>query len=332
MKRHWCSILLASIGIALPALASEDPFSAPEAATTAPSDAPPAILEFDLPHLDYPPIETRASATSLYVDHTYESTDDLSTFWWVKGHGYNDRVAVGGDLRLGDLRLRGELPLQYTRLFIDTLMGQAPSSSDQAKSSFSLGDIITSATYFWSLSGDQAQVDLGVGMRVRWPTHTTKYKFGLVDGSTLEFGFPYYLHVSPGLLLSARKGPVGLAVSQGVLAMLAKDVTIGDVRQQIPNIYFWESHVAADLVAADWLDLSIELLSLVQLNRVDVSNMTGLNDTRAVFVNPGVTVAYDQFRLAVAGRFGIGDRSVRDVGVITFSGSRAVLARVSYVF
>jgi len=60
--------------------------------------------------------------------------------------------------------------------------------------------------------------------------------------------------------------------------------------------------------------------------------MTNLNGTRAVFINPGVTVDLGNYRLALAGRFGLPGRSSRDFGVITFSGSNAYLARLSYVF
>jgi hypothetical protein len=331
MKTLWCTFLLATAAVAMPVLASEDPFSGDDAAAAGTTRSP-SEPDFEPAQLDYPPVDRLGGATSLYVDHTYETTDDLSTFWWVRGHGTNDRVAVGGHLRAGDFRVSVELPVQYTRLTIDSLMGQAPADADRTKSSLSLGDIVTSASDAWAVPVDLARVDVGLALRVRWPTHTTKYKFGLIDGSTLEFGFPYYLHVAPAALLSARRGPFGILVSQGVLAMLAKDVTIGDILQQIPNLYFWESHVAAHLTAADWLDVSLELLGLVQLNRVEVSNMTGLNDTRAFFINPGVTFAYDQYRLAIAGRFGLPGHGVRDFGVMTFSGSRALLVRVSYLF
>ena len=174
---------------------------------------------------------------------------------------------------------------------------------------------------------------MGLGLRVRWPTHTTKYRFMLVDGSLLEFSFPYYLHVAPAALLSTSYGPVFLLVNQGALAMLANDVSLGGVTQQIPNIYFWESHVTAGLAATDWLAFSIELLSFVQLNRVSVQNMSNLNDTRAIFLNPGVTLDLDKYRIAVALRWNMGYwKGARDFGVITFSGSSAVLARLSYLF
>jgi hypothetical protein len=283
------------------------------------------------PAIDYPGL-IRTGGVSLYVDHTYETVNDLSTFWWVRGRGSNYRLAVGGSYRSGDLCLSAEIPVQYTYLQIDSLMGLLPTEADRNKAAISLGDLLTSAAYDWRQDLGGIPVLVGLGLRVRWPTHTTRYRFGLMDGSILEFGFPYYLHLAPTLIASARFGPVSLTVNQGVLAMLAKDVTIGDILQRIPNIYFWESHVALDLAIADWLDLSTELVSMVQLNRVEVDNMSNLNGTRAMFITPGATLELQGVLLSVAARFGLAGRSSRDFGVITFSGERAYLVRLAYRF
>ena len=287
---------------------------------------------FDAPRIDYPPVQGLALGISLFVDHTYETTDDLSTFWWVKGRGTNYRLAVGGLFQFGNLRLNAEVPVQYTRLSIDSLMQLPPTDADRSKTAFSLGDIVTGAAYLWDLPTDATKTYLGLGLRVRWPTHTTKYRFGLIDGSTLEFGFPYYLHLAPTALLSTTLGPISLTLNEGVLAMLARDVWIGEILQPIPNVYFWESHAAVDLAVTDWLDFSFEVLNCVQLNQVAVSNMSNLNGTRAMFVAPGMTVDFGDYRLILAGRFGLAGRSSRDFGVITFSGSNAYLARLSHLF
>jgi hypothetical protein len=320
----------------MPAFAAEEPPvgedipEAPSAGELPATSASPR--DFGPPPIDYPPLQSLATPVSLYVDHTYETTNDLSTFWWVKGRGRNYRVAVGGLYQIGGLRLNAEVPVQYTQLFIDSLMGVAPTDADRSKASFSLGDIITSAAYSWNLQTENAKTYLGAGLRVRLPTHTTKYNFGLLNGATLVFGFPYYLHVAPSIVFSTRIGPLAFSISEGALAMLAKDIMLGVLPQQIPNLYFWESHVAADVAATDWLDFSVEFLSCVQLNQVNALNMTNLNGTRAFFINPGVTLDFGGYRLAVAGRLGLPGHSTRDFGVITFSGSSAVLARLSYVF
>jgi hypothetical protein len=317
------------LGLAAPALAYEDSPAA-ETAVEEPSDEAPRTSA--PPPIDYPGILAVGPRTSLYVDYTYERTNDLSTFWWVKGRGVNLRFAFGGTYQRGGLRLAAEVPVQYTQLAIDSLMELPPIEADRTKAAISLGDIITRGAYFWELPIDNARTHAGIGMRVRLPTHTTKYQFGLVDGSTLEFGFPYYLHLAPALLLATSYGPLFFVVNQGALAMLASDVSIGGIVQRIPNVTFWESHVAAGLEATDWMAFSIELLSLVQLNRVDVDTMTNLNDMKAVFLNPGLTLAFREYRLALAGRFGLTGRSSRDFGVITFSGTHALLARLGYMF
>jgi hypothetical protein len=336
MRRLQSRILVLVLGLAAPALAYEDspaldPGSDAPAATGETKVGP--IQPFVPPGVDYPGIVDLGPRLSLYFDHTYEYTDDLSTFWWVDGRGRNYRVALGGTYRFGNLQLHAEVPLQYTQLTIFFLMQQPPVDADRNKAGFSLGDVITDLAYFWDLPFDTMPTHVGLGLHVRWPTHTTKFRFGLIDGSTLEFGFPYYLHLAPAALLSTSYGPVFLVVNQGALAMLAKDVNLGGAIQRIPNIYFWESHVAAGLAATDWLAFTLELSSFVQLNRVNVENMATLNDTRAVFLNPGVTLDLGNYRVAVAMRWDLGHwRSARDFGVITFSGSSAILARLSYLF
>jgi hypothetical protein len=332
MRRPTLSILLLALALPAPALAYEDaPPLDPDRAVPDPAEASPT-RPFAPPPIDYPGVQSPGPGISLYLDTTYETNSDLSTFWWVRGRGNNYRVAVGGTFEIAGLLLNAEVPVQYTQLAIDSLMNLPPTDADRRKSAVSLGDLITGAAHFWSLPIESLDAQAGLGVRVRWPTHTTRYQFGLVDGSILEFGFPYYFHVAPGAFLSASHGPVSVLLNQGVLAMLAKDVTIGDILQPIPNIYFWESHLVAGVDVTDWLLLSAELESFVQLNRVTVDNMTNLNDIRAVFVNPGLTLKFDAYRLALAGRFGVSGRSSRDFGVITFSGTHALLARVSYVF
>jgi hypothetical protein len=324
------------LGFAAPVLADEDTPEGDAKPSIRPTDEDDSGVNpqriFDLPRIDYPALQAKGLPVSLYVDHTYETTSDLSTFWWVHGRGDNYRVAVGGTYQLGALNLYAELPVQYTRLRIDRLMELAPKPEDMDKAAFSLADIITGVTSFWELPIEAMRAYLGLGLRVRWPTHTTRYTFGLVNGDLLEFGFPYYLHVAPAVLLAATSGSFFLTVNQGVLGMLAKDVTLGDIVQRIPNLYFWESHVAAGLAASNWLALSLEVMSCVQLNRVDVEQMTKLNNTKAVFLIPGITLDLGSVRLGLAGRIGMTGRSSRDFGVITFSGAHAFLTRLSYVF
>ncbi len=313
--------------------AGQDTFvTVSETESGSPRGRPAVIRPFDPPRIDYPGIQSLGPGISLYLDTTYETTDDLSTFWWVKGRGNNYRLALGGTYQNGGLRVNAEVPVQYTQLAIDALMGSPPTDADRTKATLSLGDVIADVAQWWDLGGDSSSSWLGVGMRARFPTHTTRYQFGLIDGRILEFGFPYYLHLAPGALWSMSYGPVSLLVNQGVLAMLAKDITLDGALQPIPNLYFWESHLAAGVDATDWLLLSLEVMSFVQLNRVTVDTMKNLNDTRALFLNPGATLVFGNWRVAVAARIGLDRRSARDFGVITFSGKHAAMARLSYVF
>lgn len=340
MRGLQSSIVVLVLGLAPTALAYED---APEAAALEPPDGAHAeesakgsgpVEPFVPPAVDYPGIVDRGPRLSLSIDHTYESTDDLSTFWWVHGRGNNYRVAVGGTYRSGGLQIHAEVPLQYTQLSIDTLMGEPPTDADRRKATLSLGDIAGDAAFFWTL-GDETYV--GLGLRVRLPTHTTKFSFALVNQTTMEFGIPYYLHLAPAALLSTSYGPLFLVANEGMLAMLAKDIDLGGIWQRIPNLYFWESHVTAGLAATDWLAFTVELLGVAQLNHAGINdpttgNQTNIENIRALFINPGMTLDLGRYRLAAAARWDLSGRSARDFGVLTFSGSRAFLARLSYLF
>ena len=138
---------------------------------------------FDPPGIDYPAAQALGIGTSLYVDETWETTSDLSTFNWVTGHGDNFRTSIGGTLALGDLRLAAEIPLQYTRLHISTLQGYDTAVQDRDKAAWSLGDVITGASYLWSIPGDAIRLQMGPSLRARLPTHTTEFTFTLANGS-----------------------------------------------------------------------------------------------------------------------------------------------------
>jgi len=239
---------------------------------------------------------------------------------------------LGGILRRGSFQANLELPLQLTRLFIDNLGSASPPiPADRQKSSFSLGDVVAGGSYAWTFSTDPVTATLGVGMRARLPTHTMTYSFGLIDGSTYAFGFPYYFHLAPAGLFLVSYGPLSLTINEGILAMLAKNTTLLGLPLNIPNIFFWESHTALSLVPAKWLGLSLELISCIQLSHIDDQNFQTLNHLRAFYLNPAVTVDLGSYRVALAGRFGLGN-DTQKFGVITFSGSRALLVRVSYLF
>ncbi len=286
---------------------------------------------FDPPGIDYPAAQALGIGTSLYVDETWETTSDLSTFNWVTGHGDNFRTSIGGTLALGDLRLAAEIPLQYTRLHISTLQGYDTAVQDRDKAAWSLGDVITGASYLWSIPGDAIRLQMGPSLRARLPTHTTEFTFTLANGSPFTFGFPYYLHLAPGLVFLASSAFLTVRIDQGVLAMLAKDANIDGVRQPIPNLYFWESHYAIIAQSTGGLGGSAELVSCIQLNRVDDGGYTTLHNVQALMVEVAATMDFWTYRASLVGRFGL-THGAQDFGVITFSGTRAVMGRIAYVF
>ena len=286
---------------------------------------------FDAPGIDYPGAQSLGIGTSLYVDETWETTSDLSTFRWVTGHGDNLRTSVGGNLALGGLRLAAEIPLQYTRLHIDTLQDQPTAAQDQNKASWSLGDVTTWASFLWSIPGDSVRFQIGPSLRARLPTHTTEFTFTLASLTPFTFGFPYYLHLAPGLVFLASSGFLSVRIEQGVLAMLARDASIDGIRQPIPNLYFWESHYAAIAQPSEWFGFSVELVSCIQLNQADDGGYTTLHNVKALMLDGGPAFDFGSFRASVMGRFGL-THGAQDFGVITFSGTRAVMGRLSYVF
>ena len=168
-------------------------------------------------------------------------------------------------------------------------------------------------------------------MRVRLPTHTMQYRFTLVDGSPYSFGFPYYFHLAPAALVFASWGPLSLTVNQGLLAMLAKNATLLNMPLNIPNIFFWESHYALALRPVHWLGLSLELINCIQLSHIYDQNFQHLNHLKAFYLDPGVSFDIGSYRISLAGRIGLG-KDTEKFGVITFSGSQAVVARLSYLF
>jgi hypothetical protein len=321
-------VLALAFGLASPAFAEDDdPF--------VPSPPAPAKVEaaksIDPPGIDYPALQALGTGSSLYVDYTYETSDDLSTFYWVKGRASGNRVAIGGTLSLGAFHLNGEIPVLLTRLYIDQLGSGAPIPSDREKSARSLGDVVGGASYSWNFSTESITALVGLGMRVRLPTHTMTYSFTLVGGEPYAFGFPYYFHLAPAALGLFAYGPISLTINEGILAMLAKNTTLLGVPLDIPNVYFWESHYALSVLATSWLGFSVELISCVQLSRIDDPNFQDLNHLKAFYINPAATFDIGSYRVALAGRFGLGKDTER-FGVITFAGSQAFLARVSYLF
>lgn len=328
MRRFHLPALLVVVAVTTDALAQDDgpmvePPPAAEPAAAAKSIPPPGI--------DYPALQTLGGGSSVYLDHTYETSDDLSTFYWVKGHASGYRLALGGSLRLGGFQANLELPVLLTRLFIDNLGSAPPIAADRQKSSLSLGDVVGGGSYAWQLPIDSVAAFLGLGMRVRLPTHTMTYSFQLMDGSPYAFGFPYYFHLAPAGLFLVSHGPLSFTMNQGVLAMLAKNTTLLGLPLNIPNIFFWESHYALSYLPVDWLGLSLELINCIQLSHIGDQNFQNLNHLRAFYLDPALTFDLGSYRIALAGRIGLGN-DTQKFGVITFAGWRALLARASYLF
>jgi hypothetical protein len=333
MKRLQSRILILVLGLSAPALADEDSPTADQDAEAPPATPDGSSRDFDPPSIDYPAAQALGMGTSLYVNSTYETTNDLSTFSWVTGHGDNLRLALGGNLQLGELHLAAEIPLQYTRLHIDTLQDLPTAGQDRDKASLSLGDAVLGVAYLWDLPIEAFRLKVGASLRARLPTHTTQFTFTLASGYLFTFGFPYYLHLAPGLVALASSKYLTFRVDESLLGMvtLEKVVTFDNISLAIPNLYFWESHYAVIAEPMEWLGLSLGLVSFIQLNRVADSGYTTLHDVKALMLDVELAIDFESYRASVAGRLGL-THGAQDFGVITFSGTSGVMVRLSYVF
>ena len=320
---RWCVLLACLAFPASPALA--EPEDAPRPADPAPPDDPtpgPASME-------YPGIQRLFLPTAIYVDHTYEQSSDLSTMAWVGGSGRNFRVGLGATWKRGAWNFSAELPAQYTQLTIEKLQGQDPNPEDRTKGALSLGDLLLGSTYGFKTNAGPVDLALGAGLRVRVPTHTMQFSFRLINGKSISFGIPYYLHASPALIAAATWGDLAFTMNQGVLGMFSKDIDLGGIPQPVPTIYFWESHYALSLTGLGPLTVWTEVSYCHQLNPIEVVNFERVNGIDALSLQPGIALRFDRTSLIAEARIGL-TKDTQDLGIVAFAGNHAFLLRMAY--
>jgi hypothetical protein len=316
---RWCVLLSCLVFLASPAHAAADEDRDPVAADDTPGPA----------SMEYPGIQRLFQPSGLYIDHTYERSSDLSTMAWVGGSGRNYRVGFGATWKRGPWNFSAELPLQYTRLTIEKLQEMEPAPADRSKGALSLGDLLLGSTYGGRTRVGPVALSLGAGLRVRVPTHTMRFSFGLINGGTVTFGIPYYLHASPTLIAGATFGDLAFTMNQGVLGMFSKDIDIGGIPQPVPTIYFWESHYALSLTGLGPLTLWTELTYCHQLNAIQVVNFERVNGIDALSVQPGIAWRIDRYVVIAEARLGV-TKDTQDLGIVAFAGNHAFLVRMAY--
>lgn len=298
-----------------------------DAAATATADD--ALRTFYPPPVDGPALRLPDSPTRLYLDATYARSDDLSALPYVAGNGSNVRFAAGGVLRWRRFAFTGEVPFtQITTLTVTAIPGGAPIPQDAHQTAVSFGDVRLGAD--WTQHLTPALVG-GFGLRAVFPTHTTRFRFHLVDGSLGIYSFPYYFHVEPTAILGGVFGRWLFIVNQGAVVIAGPDGDFGDVHFVEPTVAFWDAHYALGFAPTDALAASVELATDIQLNHVDGLDFQKLNGVRSAWIAPALQVHLGDTRVDLIARFGL-TRGADLFGVIEYAGTSSYTLRVSRTF
>ena len=301
--------------------------SASDAAEAAAASATLAI--YGPPPVDGPELRLPESVTRLSLDASYARSADLSALPFIAGSGSNVRFAAGGVWRRGRFAFTGELPFtQVTTLDVTAIPGGAPIPEDAHQTAVSLGDLRVGAD--WTDHLTSALVG-GFGLRVRAPTHTTRFQFHLVDGSLASYVFPYYFHLEPTAILGGAFGRLTFVVNQGAIVLIGPDGDFGDQHIVVPTIAFWDAGYAVGYAPWDFFGGSVELGTDIQLNHVGGLDFQKLNDVRSVWLAPALQFHLGDYRLDLIARLGL-TRGADLFGVIEYAGTSSVTLRLSRAF
>ena len=290
------------------------PEDAGPAATKAPVDDAAAganIPDFDRgaryypPAVDGPALRLPESPTHLYFDGSYAMTDDLSALPYIAGKARNMRAALGGAWRWRRFTFDGQLLFNVTTIDVTSVLNMQPSMQDQHQTAASLGDTTLGVTWTEQLAGEAFIA--GLALRGRLATHTTRFDFHLADGSLAAFVIPYYFHIEPTLVVGGALGPFRYVMNQGAVALIGPDGNFDEQHITVPSIYFWDAHYAISVAPWSFLGASVELATMIQLNRVapiEGQDVTKFNDIRAVWVAPALQFHAGAFRFDAIARFG----------------------------
>jgi hypothetical protein len=290
--------------------------------------------------MDAPQLRNLEPRTRLYADGTVAQTDDLSVLPHIGGRGRNLRLALGGSLKWRRFQFEVELPAsQATTVDIfnsdfalDDEQNQIP-VADRHQIALSIGDLRLGAQWTHPLSIDALPLAAGFGIRLRVPTHTTRFQFyNANDQSTLIYALPYYFHIEPTVMVGGGLGPISFVMNQGAIVLLGPDGNIGDLPIVIPPLYFWDAHYAVACRIVRALAVSVEVNTTMQLNHVEGLDFQKVNNVFAVVLSPGLQVHLGStLRLDVAARFGM-TQGAELLGVIAFAGTRSGMLRATWVF
>jgi hypothetical protein len=298
------------------------------AADRTPAEADAFLGEYAPAAVEGPELRLPVSLPRLYVDASYARTDDLSSLPYITGKARNLRFAAGGSWRFHRFAFTGELPfVQVTTIDIATLMNQPPPAGDRHQSSVSIGDLRTGVDWTDHLA---AALVGGFGLRVRVPTHSTRFEFHLADGPA-HYALPYYFHLEPTAILGAAVGPFTFVVNQGAAILIGPDGDFEGFHIHVPTIAFWSAAYAVSWAPSGAFAASLELSTDVQLNHVSGADLTAFNDVRAAWLAPALQWHVAGCRVDLVARFGL-SKSTDLFGIFEYAGSTSYTLRVGRPF
>jgi hypothetical protein len=281
------------------------------------------------PPVDGPALRLPVSPTRLYVDTTLATSDDLSALPYIAGSGRNIRFAAGGVWRWRQLAFAAEVPFtQITTLTVTSITNSAPIPQDVNQTAVSFGDVRLGVDWTERLS---ASLMGGFGLRGRFPTHTTAFRFHLIDGSLGTYVFPYYFHVEPTVILGGAFGRFTFVVNQGAVVLLGPDGDFSDQHFVVPTIFFWDAHYAISYAPWDFFAASLEVGTDIQLNHISGIDFQKFNDVHSVWIAPAVQFHVGDYRADLIARIGL-TRGADLFGVIEFAGTSSYTVRVTRTF
>jgi len=320
---------------------TEPPTGAPK-----PKKPPPAERERPNDHYYPPPVDGPAlrlpeSPNRLYADVSYAKSDDLTALPFIAGRGRNFRLALGGAWRWNQrFVFDAQVPLNLTTLIVTQILnGLPPLEADARQTKISLGDIGGGAVWTERLTGGEGLIG-GLGLRVRIPTHTTRFPFHLMNGEIANFTIPYYFHLEPALILGGAFnggsdfGRFTWVLNQGAIVLAGPDGNFYDQHISVPTLYMWEAHYAICWAPWSFLGTSVEVATIVQLNHVSstaTTNLEKFNDVRAVWVAPALQFHVGDARIDLIARIGA-SRGQEFYGVLEYVGTHSVTVRVTLMF
>jgi hypothetical protein len=321
---------------AAPPAAQEDEEEEPaESEDEAPDDGGPddsVLQRYHPAPVDGPSLRVPLAPTRIYADAGYGVSDDLSALPYIEGRANNSRFALGGTSRWRNFTFEGELPfLNVTTLTATQLVGGPPAPEDVPQKRYSLGDLRLGVSWARPLVGAEKLI-AGFGLRTRIPTHTTKFVFHMPKSMTIvEYGFPYYFHIEPTLLLAGALGRFTFVMNQGALVLAGPNGYVLDIYVDVPTLVFWDAHYAIGYAPFHFLGLSVELETAIQMNHIGGVDFADLNGIRAAWIAPGLQLHFGGLRIDLIGRFGL-SRDQELFGVLQYVGTNSFTVRAGWAF